>query len=94
VPPFNGFFSKFTILAGSFQAAGADPLFLTLLVIALLETVGSFAWLFWVCSATVPGEPSPAVASAIRLAPQIQPVLGALAALTLVSGYLAAVWLG
>jgi hydrogenase-4 component D len=94
VPPFNGFFSKFTILAGSFQAAGADPLFLTLLVIALLETVGSFAWLLWVCGATVPGEPSPAVASATRLAPQIQPVLGALAVLTLVSGYLAAVWLG
>jgi hydrogenase-4 component D len=94
VPPFNGFFSKFAILAGGFAAARADPLFMTLMVIALLETIGSFAWLFWVFGTTVPGEPSPEVASATRLAPQIQTVLGVLAVLTLASGYLAALWLG
>ena len=94
VPPFNGFFSKFSMLAGGFMAARADPLLRTLMVIAVLETVGSFAWLFWVFGAAVPGEASAEVSSAARLSPQIQFVLAALAVLTLVSGYFAAVWMG
>lgn len=94
VPPFNGFFSKFNILAGGFAAAQTQPLLMVLMVLALLETLGSFAWLFWIFSAAVPGQPSPEVARASRLAPQIQFVLVTLALLTLVSGYFAAVWLG
>jgi hydrogenase-4 component D len=94
VPPFNGFFSKFSILAGGFTAARTDPLLMVLMVIAVVETIGSFAWLFWVFGSAVPGEPSAEVAVATRLAPQIQIVLAALAGLTLVSGYLAAVWMG
>jgi hydrogenase-4 component D len=94
VPPFNGFFSKFSILAGGFMTARADPLLMALMVIAVLETVGSFAWLFWIFGQAVPGEASPEISNATRLSPQIQFVLGALAILTLVSGYFAAVWMG
>jgi hydrogenase-4 component D len=94
VPPFNGFFSKFNILAGGFLAARGEPLLMALMVIAVLETLGSFAWLFWVFGAAVPGEPSEQVAAAARPAPQIQFVLGVLALLTLGSGYFAALWLG
>jgi hydrogenase-4 component D len=94
VPPFNGFFSKFSILAGGFMAAKTQPLLMVLMVIAALETVGSFAWLFWAFGEAVPGESSPDVSSAIRLPFQMQFVLGTLAVLTLISGYFAAVWMG
>ena len=94
VPPFNGFFSKFSILAGGFMAARTEPFLMVLMIIALLETVGSFAWLFWVFGVAVPGEASSEISSATRLSPQIQFVLGVLVFLTLVSGYFAAVWMG
>jgi hydrogenase-4 component D len=94
VPPFNGFFSKFSILAGGFMAARTEPLLMVLMVVAVLETIGSFAWLFWVFGSAVPGESSSEVAAATSLAPQIQFVLVVLAFLTLVSGYFAAVWMG
>jgi hydrogenase-4 component D len=94
VPPFNGFFSKFGMLAGGFQAAQANPLLMVLMVVAVLETVGSFAWLFWIFGRVVPGEPSVEVLGAARLAPQIQFSLVVLAILTLVSGYFAAAWMG
>ena len=94
VPPFNGFFSKFSILAGGFMTARTEPLLMVLMVIAVLETVGSFAWLFWIFGEAVPGEASPGIAASTRLSPQIQFVLAALAILTLVSGYFAAVWMG
>jgi len=94
VPPFNCFFSKFSIFAGGFSAALGDPLLMILMVVAFIETIGSFAWLFWIFSAAVPGEPSPEVASASRIAPSMQWVLGTLAFLTLVSGYFAAAWMG
>jgi hydrogenase-4 component D len=92
-PPFNCFFSKFSILAGGFEAARANPLLMLLVVIAILETVGSFAWLFWIFGSTVAGEPSPEIVAATKLAPSMQWVLGALAFLTLVSGYFAATWM-
>ena len=65
-----------------------------LVVIAVLETVGSFAWLFWIFGSSVAGEPSPEVLGATRLAPSMQWVLGILAVLTLISGYFAATWMG
>jgi hydrogenase-4 component D len=94
VPPFNVFFSKFSIFAGGFTVAQANPLILVLMLMALIETIGSFAWLFHVFGSTVPGEPSAEVAAATRLSPQIKFVLGVLVCLTLVSGYWALVWLG
>jgi hydrogenase-4 component D len=94
VPPFNCFFSKFSILAGSFQAARSSPFLMLLVVIAVLETLGSFAWLFWIFGTTVTGEPSPEIANETGIAPSMQWVLGALVVLTLVSGYFAAAWMG
>ena len=76
------------------MAARTEPLLMVLMVIAVLETVGSFAWLFWVFGDAVPGDASTEVAAATRLSPQIQFVLVTLAFLTLVSGYFAAVWMG
>lgn len=94
VPPFNGFFSKFSIFAGGFSVAQTDPLILLLMVMALIETIGSFAWLFWVFGSAVPGEPSAEVAAATNLSPQIKFVLAVLVCLTIVSGYWALSWLG
>ena len=42
VPPFNGFFSKFTIFAGGFQAAHVSLFLLPLVLVAMFESVGSF----------------------------------------------------
>jgi len=94
VPPFSGFFSKFAIFAGGFQAAAAHPLLLPLLVIAMAESVGSFAWfLHWV-GRSVLGKPSPEVAAAIPLPAAMQGVLLILIIMTLCSGEIAASWLG
>jgi hydrogenase-4 component D len=94
VPPFNCFFSKFSIFAGGFQAAYAHPWLLILVVVAILESVGSFAWIIWVFGSAVPGKPSEEVVAATPLAPAMQAVLIALVILTLVSGIFAAAWIG
>jgi hydrogenase-4 component D len=94
IPPFNCFYSKFSIFTGGIEAAKANPLLLALVIIAILESVLSFAWIFWIFSSAVPGEPSAEIASASDLAPGMKWALGTLAILTLVSGYFAAVWLG
>jgi hydrogenase-4 component D len=94
VPPFNGFFSKFSIFAGGFEAAQTHPWLYVLVIIAILESVGSFAWIFWVFSATVPGEASEEVTAATPLAPAMAFVLVTLAFLALVSGFFAAAWMG
>jgi hydrogenase-4 component D len=93
VPPFNAFFSKFSIFAGGFEAAQANPWIYALVIIAILESVGSFAWIFWTFSAAVPGEPFDEVAAATPLAPAMAFVLVTLAVLTLVSGIFAAAWI-
>ena len=93
VPPFNAFFSKFSILAGGFQAAQTNPWVYTLVIIAILESVGSFAWIFWTFSTTVPGQPSAKVLQATPLAPAMTFVLVSLAVLTLLSGIFAASWI-
>ncbi len=93
VPPFNGFFSKFTIFAGGFEAAKNTPLLLILVVVAIFETIGSFAWLFWQFSASVPGDPSAEVAAASDITPSMKFALVALAILALLSGFFAMAWL-
>ncbi|MFZ5819023.1 MAG: hydrogenase 4 subunit D [Chloroflexota bacterium] len=94
VPPFNAFFSKFSIFAGGFEAAQASPWLYALVVIAILESVGSFAWIFWVFSSAMPGDPSEEVTASTPLHPAMSFVLVTLAALTLVSGIFAAQWMG
>lgn len=93
VPPFNAFFSKFAIFAGSFEAARQHPLLLPLVIVALLESVGSFAWfLHWV-GICVFGKPSPQVAAAAPVPVPMQAVLLVLIVMTLCSGEIAASWL-
>jgi hydrogenase-4 component D len=94
VPPFNCFFSKFSIFAGGFDAAKQHPVLLVLVVVAILESIGSFAWLIWIFGSVVPGEPSEEVAAATPLAPSMQVVLVALAVMTLISGIFAVAWIG
>lgn len=94
VPPFNAFFSKFTIFTAGFEAAQHNPWLYALVIIAVLESVGSFAWIFWTFSAAVPGLPSEELAAATPLAPAMAFVLATLATLTLVSGVFAAAWIG
>lgn len=93
VPPFNGFFSKFTIFTGGFEASRNAPLLLILVVIAILETIGSFAWLFWIFSSSVPGDPSVEVEAASDIAPSMKFALVTLACLALLSGFFALAWL-
>lgn len=93
VPPFNGFFSKFSIFAGGFEAARTAPWLLVIVVIAILETIASFAWLFWCFSASVLGAPSDEVTAASDIAPSMKFVLVTLACLALVSGFFALSWL-
>lgn len=93
VPPFNCFFSKFSIFAGGFEAARDHPWLLILVGIAILESIGSFAWLFWVFHETALGEPSPSVKEAAPLAPAMKATLLTLSALTLLSGFFALIWM-
>lgn len=93
MPPFNCFFSKFSIFAGGFEAARTQPWLLVLVVVAILESVGSFAWIFWRFSAAVPGTPTEQVSAATPLALPMQLVLAALIVLTLVSGFFASAWI-
>ncbi len=93
VPPFNGFFSKFSIFAGGFEAARNAPWLTVIVVIAILETIGSFAWLFWCFSSAVPGDPSGEVLAASDIAPSMKFVIITLVCLALVSGFFALPWL-
>lgn len=48
VPPFNGFFSKFPLFAAGFSLLAEHLWLLSLLLIALVKSVASFAWfLYW-----------------------------------------------
>ena len=94
VPPFNGFFSKFAIFSGGFAAAGSHAWLYPLVILALVELVGSFGWfLHWV-GKSVLGKPSPEVAAAAPTPAAMRWVLIVLIVMTLVSGEIGASWLG
>ncbi len=94
VPPFNGLFSKFQIFAGGFEVAQQHPLLMVLLVIALIESVGSFAWFLKWVGWSVPGRPSEAVATAAPVPLSMQIVLVVLIIMSVCSSFIAATWLG
>jgi len=93
VPPFNCFFSKFSIFTGGFEAAKASPLLLILVLIAIVESIGSFAWIFWIFNEAVLGKTSEEVNNATPLAFSMQVVLIILAVMTLISGFFAVTWM-
>lgn len=94
VPPFNGFFSKFAIFAGGFSVAEQHPLLIVLLVIALLESIGSFAWFMKWIGWSVLGRPSEAVAAASPVPLSMRIVLVTLIIMAVCSSFIAATWLG
>lgn len=94
VPPFSGFFSKFAIFAGGFEVGATRPALMVLTVIALLESVASFAWFLKWVGRTVPGEPSETMAAAQPLPGAMKLVLGILIVMTVVSSFVATAWLG
>ncbi|EJW12578.1 Hydrogenase-4 component D [Rhodovulum sp. PH10] len=94
VPPFNGFFSKFAIFAGGFSVSQAHPLLYVLVGIALLESVGSFAWFLKWVGWTVPGRPTDPVAAAAPLPAAMGFVLVVLVIMSVCSSFIAAAWLG
>jgi hydrogenase-4 component D len=94
VPPFSGFFSKFAIFGGGFAVSRENLLLMPLVAIALLESVGCFAWILSWVGYSVPGKPSDAVEAASPLPAGMTFVLGALIIMTLCSSFIAASWLG
>ncbi|MDR2035282.1 MAG: hydrogenase 4 subunit D [Coriobacteriales bacterium] len=93
-PPLNGFFSKFAIFAGSFEAASGNWLLLAIVVVALIETVACFAWFLKWIGWVLPGEPSDEVAAAAPLPKTMGFVFVVLIIFTVVSSFIAAAWLG
>ncbi|TBW40328.1 hydrogenase 4 subunit D [Siculibacillus lacustris] len=94
VPPFSGFFSKFAIFAGGFRVADAHPALMILVVVALLESVGSFAWFLKWVGWSVPGKPSETMAAAAPLPASMRLVLIVLIVMAVCSSFVATAWLG
>jgi hydrogenase-4 component D len=92
VPPMNLFFSHFAMLAGGFQASRTNLLLLILVIISVLEGIGTFGWFLKKFGDAVPGPPSPTVGDATALPVSMAVALVALVALTLCSGIFAASW--
>jgi len=93
-PPLNGFFSKFYIFAGGFQAATENGALMFIVIVALIETVGCFIWfLKWIGSVLF-GEPSEEVAKAAPLPKAMSAVFVVLIIMTFCSSFIAAAWLG
>lgn len=94
VPPFNGFFSKFAIFTGGFELVREHWLLLPLIVLALIESVATFAWFLHWFGETTPGQGSEAVVNAAPVPWAIQIVLVALIVMCVASSFIAASWLG
>lgn len=93
VPPLNGFFSKFPIFAVGFGLAQDSWLIFGLVIIVLIESVGSFAWFLYWFGRTVPGQPSEAVANAQPVPFAIKLVLVILIIMSVCSSVIATTWL-
>ncbi|HEY8414335.1 MAG TPA: proton-conducting transporter membrane subunit, partial [Thermaerobacter sp.] len=89
IPPFNGFFSKFLIIWSGLEIGLDDVLVLLLVVLALIESVGSFIWILRWTTVNVLGAPSATVSQAIAPAASMQFVLALLIVMTLSSQYVA-----
>jgi len=94
VPPLSGFFSKFAIFAGSFEAAQGSWVLILIVVVALVETVCCFAWFLKWIGQVVPGEPSEVVAKSQAVPKTMVFVFIVLIIMTVASSFIAAAWLG
>ncbi len=94
VPPTDLFFSEFAIFAGGFTASRFYLPLLILVIIAIIEAVGTFAWFLKKFGEIVFGPPSAAVAAAKPVPLSMAAAIVALAALTLCAGFAPFAWLG
>lgn len=93
VPPFGPFFSKFAILAGGFETAVGNIPLMIIVVVAIIESICSFAWFLKWMGSTLPGEPSETVAEASPLPKAMAGVFIVLIVLIVCSGFVAVAWL-
>ena len=94
VPPMNCFFSKTALFFGGFSVAEANPALMVIVILALVETVGCFAWFLKWMGSVLPGEPSETVAQAQPVPKAMQGVFVVLIVMTVASSFIAAAWLG
>ncbi len=93
-PPFNGFFSKFSIIAGSFEAAQGNILLMVIVVLFLVETVGCFAWFLKWMGQVLMGEPSKVVAESQKVPTPMVIAFAVLIIMTICSSFIGASWIG
>lgn len=93
VPPFNGFFSKFSLFAAGFALSVEYWILLPAMILLMIESVASFAWFIRWFGRVVPGKPSEAVADAAPLPGSMRLVLIVLIVMSLISSVIAATWL-
>lgn len=93
VPPLNGFFSKFPIFAAGFALSEQFWIFAPIMVLVLIESVASFAWLLYWFGKVVPGEPSEDVANGAPVPWAMQWVIGLLIIMSFGSSVIAVSWL-
>lgn len=93
-PPMNLFFSKYVIFCGGIEAAEHNPILMAIVIIALIETVGCFAWFLKWTGAVLPGEPSEVVEASQPVPKPMVGVFIVLIILVMCSSFVAAGWLG
>ncbi len=94
VPPLNGFFSKFPIFAAGFAMSREFWVMTPLMVLVLIESVASFAWLIYWFGQVIPGEPSEELVQASPLPTTMRLVLLVLIVMSFCSSIIAVTWLG
>ena len=93
-PPFNGFFSKFSIIAGSFEAAQGNVLLMVIAILFIIETLGCFVWFIKWIGQVVMGEPSEVVEKSQKVPTYMTVAFVVLIIMTVCSSFIAAAWLG
>ena len=93
-PPFNGFFSKFSIIMGSFDAAQGNVLLMVIAILFIVETLGCFVWFIKWIGQVVMGEPSEVVEKSQKVPTYMTIAFVVLIIMTVCSSFIAAAWLG
>ncbi|MEH2921320.1 hydrogenase 4 subunit D [Samsonia erythrinae] len=94
VPPLNGFFSKFPLFAAGFALSREFWVMTPIMVLVLVESVASFAWLLYWFGRVIPGQPSEDVLQASPLPTSMRLVLLILIVMSFASSVIAVAWLG
>lgn len=94
VPPLSIFFSKFPLFMAGFSLTDSQPWLLAILVLALIESLGTFAWLLYWFGKTVVGTPSENVKTMSALPKAMSISLIVLIVMSFLSSFFASAWLG